>query len=129
MKYLFSLLVMTSITTSPAILAEEAAPAPAATEIAASDENNNSSLAELCSTYAEEDGIAASKKAAYIQDCMSNMTDLSESMQEGLPLMSDEAGETVAAPSSGQVNTPEKLVQNELVETPDPAAEQLTAGK
>ncbi|QLQ33382.1 MAG: hypothetical protein HZT40_19245 [Candidatus Thiothrix singaporensis] len=62
---------------------------------------------------------------------MNSMTDLSEGIQEDLPLVAEDSGEAVAAPSSEQVNrnSPEKLVQGELVETPDPAAEQLNAGK
>lgn len=94
------------------------------------NENNSLVLSGLCTTYAEEDGIAADKKNGYVADCLNNMTDLSEAMQEDMPLLSEETGEAAASPASSQVNnSPEKLVQNELVETPDPAAEQLDAIK
>ena len=118
MKYPLILLTLIGIGTSPLIHAEDSAP-----------ENNNAALTELCNTYAEEDGISASKKAAYLQECLSNMTDLTDSMQEDLPLAAAETNieSTVAAPPVN--NSPEQLVQNELVETPDPSAEQLSAGK
>lgn len=130
MKYLLSvLLATTSLLASPLMQAEEAAPAAAPNGEAAA-ENPVSALSELCNTYAEEDGVAADRKASYLKECMASMTDLSDGMQEGLPLVSEENGQAVAAPSSEQVNSsPEKLVQNELVETPDPTAEQLSAGK
>lgn len=119
MKYPLILLTLIGISTSPIIHAEDSAP-----------ENNKAALAELCNTYAEEDGISVSKKAAYLQECLSNMTDLTDSMQEGLPLVATEETPELAESAAKPVNnTPEKLVQNELVETPDPSAEQLSAGK
>lgn len=130
MKYLFLLLTVATMALSPAVLAEEASPSQPSVETGAVSESNDTALADLCNTYAEEDNVAADKKAAYLKECMTSMTDLSEGMQEGLPLASDETGEAVAAPSSAQVNSsPDLLVQSELVETPDPAAEQLSAGK
>lgn len=120
MKYPLILLTLLGISTSPIIHAEESAP-----------ENNNAALTELCNTYAEEDGISDGKKSAYLQECLSNMTDLTESMQENLPLAATEASSTEPAEPTAQAlnNSPEKLVQNELVESPDPSAEQLSAGK
>ncbi|UJS25108.1 hypothetical protein [Thiothrix winogradskyi] len=119
MKYPLILLTLIGIGTSPLIHAEDSAP-----------ENNNAALTELCNTYAEEDGISASKKAAYLQECLSNMSDLTDSMQEDLPLAADETStESTAAAVPPVNNSPEQLVQNELVETPDPSAEQLSAGK
>ena len=119
MKYKLILLALLGISTGPIIHAEDSAP-----------ENNNAALTELCNTYAEEDGISASKKSAYLQECLSNMTDLTDSMQEELPLVAAEETPELAEPATKPVNnTPEKLVQNELVETPDPSAEQLSAGK
>lgn len=119
MKYPLILLTLIGISTSPIIHAEDSAP-----------ENNNAALTDLCNTYAEEDGISASKKAAYLQECLSNMTDLTDSMQEDLPLVAAEETPELAEPATKPVNNaPEKLVQNELVETPDPSAEQLSAGK
>ncbi|SEA91278.1 hypothetical protein SAMN05660964_02800 [Thiothrix caldifontis] len=119
MKYLLTLLSLTGLYVSPVIAAEESV-----------TENNHSALTELCNTYAEEDGITTGKKAAYIQECLNNMTDLSESIQEELPLSTEEVTEDPAtAPAASVSSTPEKLVQNELVETPDPTAEQLNAAK
>jgi hypothetical protein len=92
--------------------------------------SNASAVASLCSTYAEEDGIAAAKKDAYIQECLKNMTDLSEGVQETVPLVADTTEEPLAAPTSEKVNSdPEQLVKSELVEIPDPTAEQLDADK
>lgn len=102
--------------------------APAVTQTATVDDENKE-LNDLCNTYAQEDGIAADKKAAYVKDCLKRMTDLSESMQEPLPLVSGDNA-PAATPSSEQVNAdPEKLVKSEVVDTPDPNAEQLDAGK
>jgi hypothetical protein len=130
MKYLSTLLVVASLTASTTILADDTSTTSATSAPVAAEENNNSAITELCNTYAQEDGITESKKSAYLKKCMASMTDLSESMQENLPATSETTGEVVAVPSSEQVNnSPENLVQNELVETPDPAAEQLSAIK
>lgn len=121
MKYLTLLLTIATLSVTQNLFADD-------TPVA--EETNNTALTELCNTYAEEDGIANGKKTAYLEECKNSMTDLSESMQEDLPVTSEETGEVLATPSSEQIhNTPEKLVQNELVETPDPDAEQLNANK
>ena len=126
MTYLPTLLILAALTASPVLLAEDADTSATTSE----ESNNASALTALCNTYAEEDDISESKKAAYLKECMNSMTDLSESMQEGLPATAETSGEALALPSSVQANnSPEKLVQNELVESPDPAAEQLTAEK
>ncbi|OQX02309.1 MAG: hypothetical protein BWK73_43145 [Thiothrix lacustris] len=122
MKYLSTLLVIASLTASAVSLAAD--------EAAVSEENNNTALSALCETYAVEDGIAANEKTAYLKDCLSNMTDLSENVQEGLPVTAENSAEALATPTAEKTtHSPETLVQNELVETPDPAAEQLSAGK
>ncbi|QQZ29108.1 hypothetical protein HMY34_10225 [Thiothrix subterranea] len=119
MKYPLILLTLLGISTSATLHAEDSAA-----------ENNNAALTELCNTYAEEDGISDGKKSAYLQECLSNMTDLTESIQEDLPLAAaEETPELTESATKPVNNTPEKLVQNELVETPDPSAEQLSAGK
>ena len=83
-------------------------------------------LKELCSTYAEEDNIAAAERESYIKKCLSQMTDLSEGMQESVPLVSDNETESTAAPSSRKINDdPEALIKSELVDAPTPGAEQL----
>lgn len=132
MKYLSALLAITCVMAHPMVRGEDATVAdPQVAETRTTSESHDSALADLCATYAEEDGIAADKKAAYVNECLNSMTDLSEGVQEGLPLVA-EAGEggPAIAPSSAQANsTPEKLVQSELVETPDPSAEQLNTGK
>jgi hypothetical protein len=121
MKYLSTLLVIASLTASTVSFA---------TDASVSEENNNTALSALCNTYADEDGIAANEKAAYLKDCLSNMTDLSENVQEGLPVTAENNGETLALSTAEKhTNSPETLVQNELVETPDPTAEQLIAEK
>lgn len=131
MKHSILYLMLTGIMAASPAFAEDAVKAPAGAEASpTSSEGSDSAVSELCSTYADEDGIAADKKAAYIKDCMNSMTDLSEGMQETVPLVADETNEPVAAPSSEQVNKdPEQLVKSELVETPDPTAEQLETGK
>jgi hypothetical protein len=122
MKYLSTLLAIASLTASTVSFATDAP--------VVSEESNNTALSALCNTYADEDGIAANEKAAYLKDCLSNMTDLSENVQEGLPVTAENNGETlVLSTAEKHTNSPETLVQNELVETPDPAAEQLIAGK
>jgi hypothetical protein len=86
----------------------------------------NDSLKELCNTYADEDKIAAAERDTYIKKCLSQMTDLSEGMQESVPLVSDNETDSTAAPSSRKVNDdPEALIKSELVDAPTPGAEQL----
>ena len=84
------------------------------------------SLKQLCSTYAEEDKVAAAERESYIKKCLSQMTDLSEGMQESVPLVSDNETDATAAPSSRKINDdPEALIKSELVDAPTPGAEQL----
>jgi hypothetical protein len=124
MKQVLIALAITGILAVAPVWAEDAATS------STDSENNTSAVASLCSTYAQEDGIEANKQAAYIQECLKNMTNLSESVQEDVPLVADTTNEPVAAPSSEKVNSnPEQLVQGELVEIPDPTAEQLDADK
>lgn len=119
MKYTLFLLTLIGFSTGGVLHAEDT-----------TAENNDTALTELCNTYAEEDGIIASKKSAYLQKCLKSMSDLTESMQENLPLAADqENSEEHPQAAASVVNTPEKLVQSELVETPDPSAEQLSAVK
>ncbi len=145
-KFLLTLAII-GVVSSPALYAAGAAKAhekaaspkaesaktsetAAPTNQTAAAEDENKDLTELCNTYAQEDGIGADKKATYVKDCLKSMTDLSESMQEPLPLVAGENNTPSAAPSSEQVNSdPEKLVKSEVVDTPDPNAEQLDAGK
>ena len=115
MKHLLALLVTTSIVMSSTAFAEPGA---------------DGNVSALCATYATEDGISADKKDAYIKECVASMTDLSESIQEPLPVVAEGTDTPTATPSSEQVNSdPDQLVKSELVETPDPSAEQLDAGK
>ncbi len=118
-------LVLAAVFTAPVAFAEENI-----ADSAIATESNASAVQDLCKTYAQEDGIQASQLDAYIKECMASMTDLSEAMQESLPLTAGESGEPTAAPTSEALSQdPEQLVKSELVETPDPAAEQLDAGK
>lgn len=97
---------------------------------AGSAESDTAPVADLCKTYAEENEIATAKKDTYIAECMDSMTDLSESMQETLPLLIENSNEPAVTPTAEKIHQdPEQLVQNELVETPDPGAEQLEAKK
>lgn len=99
-------------------------------DAAVATESNASAVQSLCKTYAQEDSIGTGQLDAYIKECMASMTDLSEAMQESLPLTAGESGEPAAAPTSEALSQdPEQLVKSELVETPDPEAEQLDAGK
>lgn len=128
MKHCLTLLALAGILIAPAAFAEEEADVKE--DVAALAESNDAALNDLCSTYADEDGIETAKRAAYIKECMTSMTGLSDNMQEPLPLVSEGTDEAVATPMSEQVNNdPEQLVKSELVETPDPAAEQLDARK
>lgn len=103
-----------SITAAPLYAAENA-----------SQDMQNSALVELCQSYAQEDGIAASQQASYLKDCLARMSGLSEQVQSSTP-SSSEPTPSVAADTK---NSPEMLVQNELVEKPDPSAEELSAKK
>lgn len=97
-----------------------------AKEIVEKPVQEDDNLKELCSTYAEEDKIAAADRESYIKKCLSQMTDLSEGMQESVPLVSDNENDATAAPSSRKINDdPEALIKSELVDAPTPGAEQL----
>ena len=103
---------------------------PAAAVTTPAVDETNTAVSSLCSSYADEDKVPASGKAAYIAKCMKGMTDLSEGIKETVPLVTENTEEPAAAPSSEKVNSdPEQLVKGEIVEIPDPTAEQLDAGK
>lgn len=102
-----------SITAAPLYAAETA-----------SHDTQNSALVELCKAYAQEDGIATSQQASYLKECLAGLSELSEQVQSSTP--SAEATPSVIADTK---NSPEMLVQNELVEKPDPSAEELSAKK
>lgn len=104
-----------SITAAPLYAAEPA-----------SQDTQNSALVELCQSYAQEDGIAASQQASYLKECLASMSGLSEQVQSSTPSSSGEPTPSVAVDTK---NSPEMLVQNELVEKPDPSAEELSAKK
>ena len=130
MKHHLTLLALAGLLMTPSAFAgKDAVETPEMAPVSA--ESNDSAVQDLCRTYAEEDGIASNKRPAYIQECVANMTGLSDGIQsEPLPLLSEGSEEAVASPTSEQVNDdPEQLVRSELVETPDPAAEQLDARK
>lgn len=129
MKYCLSLLAAVSILISLPVLADKDG-ADSKESVAEATESNATAVHDLCNTYAKEDGIIAAKHDAYVKECMASMTDLSERIQEPLPLVSEGTDESAAAPMSEQVNNdPEQLVKSELVETPDPDAEQLDVQK
>lgn len=93
-------------------------------------ESNDRAITDLCATYAREDDISTKAMGAYIQECIDNLSNLSTSMQENQEVIADAAREPDTATPSGQSNnTPEQMVQNELVNTPDPTAEQLNTTK
>lgn len=93
-------------------------------------ENNTSVINDLCETYAEEDNISAAEKPAYLAKCLKSMTDLSEAVHEPVPVENATTAEPTVTPTSEKVNsTPEELSKDEIVTTPDPAAEQLSAEK
>jgi hypothetical protein len=131
MKYPILYLLLTGIMAASTAFAEDTTKNTVAADASpATSENSDAAVSGLCNTYAEEDHISADKKAAYLKDCMNSMTDLSEGMKEDVPLVADETNAPVASPASEQVNQdPEQLVKSELVETPDPTAEQLETGK
>lgn len=119
MKSLFFLLTAAGIASSPLVFAEDTVP-------------DDASMTSLCETYAQEDHITADKKPDYIAKCLANMTTgLSENLREDLPVVLDTDGDAATAtPSSEKVNqNPDDLVKDEVVETPDPNAEQLNATK
>ena len=130
MKHILIAIAAISMSMAAVVQAEENK-APVASAVAPEvAENTTSNMTDLCNTYAEEDGIAESAKAAYVSKCLERMTDLSESIQESVPLVADVTEEPLAAPTSETVNSdPEQLVKGELVEIPDPGAEQLSAEK
>lgn len=112
-------LAMVGVMLSGSAFAEEDMPA---------NDGNDRALADLCATYAEEDGIAAKERGEYLAECMAGMTDLSESIQEDQPVVADAVrSPDTAIPPARESSTPEQMVQNEVVSEPDPSAEQLNA--
>lgn len=91
------------------------------------NDKGSKAITELCASYAKEDGIPTAEQASYIKQCLADMTGLSASLQKGIPTPT--AAETGSGTAVKTPRTPEALVQNELVEVPDPNAEQLTAKK
>lgn len=129
MRYCLSVLVLAGTLISLPALAEKNA-AGDKEDAAVMTESNDTAVNDLCNTYAKEDGVTSTKRDAYIKECMASMTDLSERVQEQLPLVSEGSDESAVAPMSEQVNNdPEQLVKSELVEIPDPDAEQLDVQK
>jgi hypothetical protein len=130
MKHILIAVAAISMSMAVVVHAEENKAPDAKAEASEVAENTTSTMTDLCNTYAQEDGISESAKAAYVSKCLERMTDLSETIQETVPLVADVTEEPVAAPTSEVVNSdPEQLVKGELVETPDPSAEQLSAEK
>ncbi|MFN3786606.1 MAG: hypothetical protein ACK4RS_07180 [Thiothrix sp.] len=87
-------------------------------------DTQNEALVDLCKAYAQEDGIATGQQARYLQDCLANLSALSEQVQNSTPRTDVPLLSAVVTKSS-----PETLVQNELVDKPDPSAEELSAKK
>ena len=131
MKHILIAVAAISMSMTAVVQAEDNKNAPVADAVTSEmAENTTSTMTDLCNTYAQEDGISESAKAAYVSKCLTRMTDLSESIQESVPLVADVTEEPLAAPTSEAINSdPEQLIKSELVETPDPSAEQLSAEK
>jgi hypothetical protein len=130
MKHILIAVAAISMSMPLVVHAEEKKEPVAKAETPEVAESTTSTLTDLCNAYAQEDDIAESAKAIYVSKCLERMTDLSETIQETVPLVADVTEEPVAAPTSEVVNSdPEQLVKGELVETPDPSAEQLSAEK
>ena len=94
---------------------------PSMDALETSNEDPAQALEDLCKSYIKDGTITESEYG----NCLSSMTDLSESMPEPLPLTEAEAS---ATSDTQPTNTPadsEALVSDEIVENPDPQAEQL----
>lgn len=89
--------------------------------------DSDNPMLELCQSYAEDEDIASAERATHVTDCLSSMTDLSDTLQAG-----EQDAPLVAVPTEAiGVQTeshPEDLIADELVEVPAPGVEQLVAG-
>lgn len=120
MKHAFTLALIVWMGFISNSFAEDTAPAP--TDLSETNsEDPAQALQDLCKSYVQDGTITAGE----YNNCISSMTDLSESMPEPLPFTGDE---TPAPATEETANTPsnsEALVSDEIVEKPDPKAEQL----
>lgn len=81
-------------------------------------------LQDLCKSYIQDGTITESEYS----NCLSSMTDLTESMPEPLPFADTDTTASDTATAETEPATPtdsETLVNDEIVEKPDPKAEQL----
>ncbi|QLQ33381.1 MAG: hypothetical protein HZT40_19240 [Candidatus Thiothrix singaporensis] len=62
MKYLTALLAMAGMMIHPLVLADDAVSMQQSADAGTATESNASAVADLCNTYAKEDGVAADKK-------------------------------------------------------------------
>lgn len=121
---LLSILTLSLWISTPTWADDTPAPAPD------NDRTEASGVTELCNAYADEDNVTGTARETYIQDCLKRMTDLSDGIGESVPLVSDGTDESLAAPSTEQLNfDPEQAIQDEITTTPDPQIEQLDAEK
>jgi len=126
MKHVLAWLALGAALAMPCSWAADAA-AVAVAAVTPSTESDNSAITSLCKTYASDDKVAASMTDTYVKKCVASMTDLSDTTQAALPLVGED-GSPAATPESAKVtSSPEQLVKGEIVETPDPTAEQLSA--
>lgn len=124
---LLSLFTLSLWLSTPSLAEDTPAPDSNASK---TSENEISGVTDLCNTYADEDKVTDNARDAYIQDCLKRMTDLSDGVGEAIPLLSDGGDESLAAPSTEQLNfDPEQAIQDELTTNPDPQAEQLDVEK
>ncbi|HPQ94224.1 MAG: hypothetical protein KDI44_04760 [Thiothrix sp.] len=82
----------------------------------------------LCESYASEDEVTPADYARYMDDCRTNMTSGLSDMEPSTTGVIEAGGMEPPPEASGLTRklTPEQLVADELVEHPDPAAEQLS---
>jgi hypothetical protein len=124
MKYLIALTLSLGISSVNLAWAEDAT-TPSATDTSELDAGDDpaQALQDLCKSYVKDGTIAETE----LNQCLSGMTALSNPVPEPLPFM-DEENEATATPSAEQANDPdpEALVKDEIVDKPDPQAEQLS---
>ncbi|WP_020558367.1 hypothetical protein [Thiofilum flexile] len=118
MKYAFALALSLGVSFGSLSWAVDVAATADSAEV--DSEDPAQALQDLCKSYIKDGTITANE----YNSCLSNMTDLSESTSAPLSVTE----EVDSAPSEA-ANTPadaEALVSDEIVEKPDPQAEQLS---
>lgn len=119
MKYTLLLALSLSLGAMQGVWAEEVAPATTEATSAATDEEDPASVLEdLCQSYVKDGTIGSTE----YNQCVSGLTALSEPAT----LVGEEPAPKATDTTADPATNPEALVKDEIVEKPDPQAEQLS---